>query len=71
MALVFWLTILFVGLGLLAPHNRTILVTLILCSISVSIAIFLINDLSHPLKGIIKVSCDPMLDVLVDLRSPD
>ena len=66
-ALVFWLTILFIGLGLFAPHNNTVLMTLILGSLSVSVAIYLINDLSHPLKGLITVSPDSMLDVLHDL----
>jgi len=41
--------------------------TLILGSLSVSVAIYLINDLSHPLKGLITVSPDSMLDVLHDL----
>jgi hypothetical protein len=61
-ALVFWLTILFVGLGLFSPRNRTVLLMLVLCSLSVSIAIYLINDLSHPLRGIIQVSSAPILD---------
>jgi hypothetical protein len=61
-ALVFWLTILFVGLGLFSPRNKTVLLMLVLCSLSVSIAIYLINDLSHPLRGIIQVSSAPLLD---------
>jgi hypothetical protein len=61
-ALVFWLAILFVGLGLFAPRNPTVLLMLVLCSLSVSIAIYLINDLSHPLRGIIQVSSAPILD---------
>jgi hypothetical protein len=61
-ALVFWLTLLFLGLGLFSPHNKTVLVMLILCSLSVSIAIFLINDLSHPMRGVIEISSGSMPD---------
>jgi hypothetical protein len=61
-ALVFWLAILFIGLGLFAPGNRTVLLMMVLCSLSVSIAIYLINDLSHPLRGLIQVSSAPILD---------
>jgi uncharacterized membrane protein len=69
-ALVFWLTILFLGLGLFSPGNKTVLAMLILCSVSVSIAIFLINDMSHPLQGVISVSSGAMLDVWSHLNQP-
>ena len=62
-AVVFWLTLLFVGLGLLAPHNKTTLAASILGSISVSVAIFIISDMSYPLQGLISVSSDSMRDV--------
>jgi hypothetical protein len=35
---------------------------LVLCSLSVSIAIYLINDLSHPLRGVVQISSAPLLD---------
>ena len=69
-ALVFWLTLLFLGLGLFSPHNKTVLMMLILCSVSVSVAIYLISDLSHPLKGLITISSDAMLDVWSHLNQP-
>jgi hypothetical protein len=69
-ALVFWLTLLFFGLGLFSPHNKTVLMMLILCSLSVSIAIFLINDLSHPLRGVIEISSVPMLDAFAHINQP-
>jgi hypothetical protein len=71
--LVAWLTILFAGIGLLAPHNKTVLTASFLGSLSLAVAIFLINDLSHPLSGIIEVSSAPMhdaLDYLSVLRWP-
>src|SRR5262249_33074533 len=43
---VFWLTILFAGYGLLAPRNTTVMVVLIVCTLSVAGAIFLMLELS-------------------------
>jgi hypothetical protein len=63
-ALVAWLAMLFMGISLFAPRNRTVLTTLFLCSASLSFAIFLINDLSHPLHGMIKISNAPMREAL-------
>jgi hypothetical protein len=63
-ALVFWLSLLFMGIALFAPHNKTVLVTLILCSLSVSVSTFIIYDLRHPLKGLITISSHPMRDAL-------
>jgi len=62
--LVFWLTMLFVGIGLFAPANRTVLITLIVCNLSLSAAIFLINELNRPLDGSITVSSAPMRQAL-------
>ena len=63
-ALILWLTLLFLGISLFAPRNKTVLVTLLLCCFSLSFAIFLINDLNHPLHGIITVSKYPMREAL-------
>jgi hypothetical protein len=71
--LVAWLTLLFAGIGLLAPRNKTVLAASFLGSLSLAVAIFLINDLSHPLSGIVTVSSAPMrdaLDYLGQLRWP-
>jgi hypothetical protein len=62
--LTFWLTVLFVQFGLLAPNNRTALSALFICAISMAGAIFLILELNHPLEGRIKVSSAPMLKAL-------
>ena len=58
--LTFWLTVLFVQFGLLAPRNRTALSALFICAISMSGAIFLILELNHPLEGTIKISSAPL-----------
>ena len=59
--LLFWLTILFGSIGLLAPPNKTVLAVLIVCAISVGGAIFLIEEMDTPLRGIVKVSSAPLI----------
>ncbi len=58
--LTFWLTVLFIQFGLLAPLNRTALSALFICAISMSCAIYLILELNNPLEGTIKVSSAPL-----------
>jgi hypothetical protein len=58
--LTFWLTVLFVQFGLLAPRNRTALSALFICALSMSCAIFLILELNNPLEGTIKISSAPL-----------
>jgi hypothetical protein len=64
MVVVFWLTILHVSFGVLAPHNRTVLVVLLLSSLSIAAALFLINEMNNPLDGVIQLSSAPMQKVL-------
>jgi hypothetical protein len=45
--LVFWISILFVGFGLFARANATVVVALLIGALSVSSAIFLILELNH------------------------
>jgi hypothetical protein len=63
----FWLTALHMSFGLFAPRNATVFIVLLVCAVSVSGAIFLILEMSHPLTGIIKVSSAPMLKALEHL----
>ncbi|MEI6067430.1 MAG: hypothetical protein WCP96_08835 [Methylococcaceae bacterium] len=58
--LTFWLTVLFVQFGLLAPRNRTAKSALFICALSISCAIYLILELNNPLEGTIKVSSAPL-----------
>lgn len=62
--LIAWLTILFLSFGLLAPQNTTALTALLVCGISISVAIFLILELNRPLEGVIKVSNAPFQKAL-------
>ena len=65
--LLFWLTVLHVSFGMLAPRNATVIAVLLICALSVSGAIFMILEMSHPLDGIIKVSSAPMRKALEHL----
>jgi hypothetical protein len=65
--LVFWLTINFISLGLFAPRNATVMVTLFLCALAVSGAILLIQELSTPLGGLIHLSSAPLRNALAHL----
>ena len=62
--LVFWLSILFAGYGLLAPANATVLAVLIVCALSLSGAIFLMLELATPFAGTMRVSGAPLRDAL-------
>jgi hypothetical protein len=62
--LVFWLIILFGGIGLLAPRNATVVAVLLVCTLSVSGALFLILELDRPFGGIMRVSSRPLQDAL-------
>jgi len=58
--LLFWLTILFISSGLFSPYNSTVIIVLLVCAMSVSSAIYLVEDMSRPFQGIMKVSSAPL-----------
>ena len=60
-----WLGILFFSFGLFAPANPTAIGALMVASISVAGAIFLILELDQPFSGFIKISSEPMRNALV------
>jgi hypothetical protein len=64
---VFWLTVLFTSFGLFSPWNPTVIVTLLVCALSVGGAIFLIEDLDEPLGGLIQISSTPLRNALGQL----
>ena len=65
--LIFWFTINFISIGLFAPRNATVIVTLLLCALAVSGAMLLIVELSNPFGGVIRVSCEPVRLALAHL----
>ncbi len=62
--LIIWLSMLFACFGLLSPVNATAVVVLLMCALSVSTAIFLINEMNTPVTGMIKVSSAPLRNAL-------
>jgi len=65
--LVLWLGILFAGFGLVSANNRTAVATLFVCAVSVSGALFLIEDVAHPLEGLMQISRAPAQNALSHL----
>jgi hypothetical protein len=53
--------------GLFAPPNPTVFVTLLVCALAVSSAIFLILELDRPFDGMIHVSSAPLRNTLTQL----
>jgi ABC-type multidrug transport system fused ATPase/permease subunit len=62
--LVLWLAVLYIGFGLLAPGHATTIVSLLVCALSVSGAIFLILEMNNPTGGIITISSGPLVKAL-------
>ena len=62
--LVFWLTVLFTSLGLLAPRNATTRVSLFACAESMAGAIYLILEMNRPLEGAVQISPAPLRKAL-------
>jgi hypothetical protein len=58
--LVFWLTMIFVSLGLFAPRNATVIAALCVCALSVAGAIFLILEMDSPFEGLMTISPEPL-----------
>lgn len=58
--LVFWLTMIFASFGLFAPRNATVIASLLVCTLSVAGAIFLILEMDGPFSGVIQISPDPV-----------
>jgi hypothetical protein len=55
-----WLTLILASFGFLAPPNPTAFITLLLCGLTVSSAVFLIPELDRPFEGVLHVSSGPM-----------
>jgi len=54
--LTFWLVVIFASFSLFAEPNRLVIASILVFAISVSSALFLIVDLSHPFSGLMQIS---------------
>jgi hypothetical protein len=59
-----WASIIFVSLGLLAPRNATVIVSLAVCASAVSGGFFLIAEMHTPFGGLLHASSAPVRDAL-------
>ncbi len=67
MVLVFWLAVVFANLGLSAPRNALVYVTIGLGALSIASVILMLRELNSPFDGVIVISSEPMHDALAHL----
>jgi hypothetical protein len=65
--LAFWLFVIFLSFGLIAPRNALALVMITLGALSIASAVYVIVDLDTPFTGPIVISSQPMRDALAHL----
>jgi hypothetical protein len=58
--LIFWLAILFAGFGLFAPPNATVVVSLCVCAVTVSAAVFTVVGMDEAFIGVMGISAEPL-----------
>ncbi len=64
LVLIIWLTLIFISFGLFAPSNAVVVGALMLCSMSISCALFIIMEMSGPFDGLVVVTPQPLIRVL-------
>ncbi len=67
LVLVFWLSLLFLSFGLLAPKNGTVATCLFLSALAVSGAVLMIFEMYSPYQGLIQVSSEPLRAAIAHL----
>lgn len=65
--LLFWLTMLYMSFGLLAPRNATVIAVMFVGALALATAMFLILEMNRPMGGFMKVSSGPMRKALEHL----
>jgi hypothetical protein len=58
--LVFWLAMIAIGLGLLAPRNSTMVAVTLVSVLALTSAIFLVLEMDRPFEGLLKISDAPL-----------
>ena len=66
-AVIFWFCIIFASFGLSAPRNPMVMITLLICALSVSLAIVMILELDQPFQGIVQIPSEPLRNALAHL----
>jgi hypothetical protein len=65
--LVAWLTLILGSFSLFAPPNTVVFLTLLICALAVSSAIFLVLELDRPFEGLVQISSAPLRNTLGQL----
>ncbi len=68
-AMVSWLSMLFLSFGLFAPRNGTVLGALGLSALAVSCSVFLILEMNRPFDGLVRISGEPFRFVLAHMAN--
>jgi len=66
--LVSWVTVIFASFGMNAPRNGTVVAVLLICSLAIGGAIFLILEMDRPMDGIMQVSSWPLRNALSQMK---
>jgi hypothetical protein len=64
---VLWLVVIFLGFTLISPPNATANFALVAAALCATGAIFLILELDRPFSGLMRISSEPMLNVLREI----
>jgi hypothetical protein len=56
----FWFVVIFGSIGLFAPVNVVVVAVLLICSLSVSAAIYMLVQMDRPFSGFIQISNEPL-----------
>lgn len=68
--LIFWLGFIFTSFGIAALPNRSTIIALLVCALSVGGAVYLIIQLDQPYDGLIKLSTAPLRNALEQMGHP-
>jgi hypothetical protein len=69
-AVVFWLVGAFFSIGVIMPRNWFAFAGLFVGVLSVSIAMYLIIELSYPYDGMITISTQPLEEAVAEIAAP-
>jgi hypothetical protein len=53
--------------SMFAPPNANVFITLLICALAVSSAIFLVLELDRPFDGMLRISSEPVRNALLQL----
>jgi hypothetical protein len=62
-----WFALILAAFGLFAPPNAVVVAALLVSSLVLSSAIFLVSELDRPFHGIIQISSAPLQNALSEL----